>query len=176
MQHYRSFLTHDRLCGIWPVGWHKAHGGIIISRMIRSATPAAVADRKPPIIPGWAIPRGPVSTDLEAAFMAGATLNSLDMLVRSDPAWAGAWRQRLALKCAVAAVRLAGRIEDEAALRDVWTLRPSGTDPSAVGPAGGILSAWRRLGSKSTDLDTDTPAGIVEMLGLRWSDDFFVYS
>jgi hypothetical protein len=146
--------------------------------MIRAATPSAAAQdaKKPPSVPGWAIPHGLVSTDLEAAFMAGATLNSLDMLVRSDPAWAGAWRQRLALKCAVAAVRLAGRIEDEAALRDVWTLRPSGTDPSAVGPAGGILSAWRRLGSKSTDLDTDTLAGIVEMLGLRWSDDFFVYS
>ncbi|WP_245490612.1 DUF1403 family protein [Mesorhizobium sp. M7A.F.Ca.US.011.01.1.1] len=30
--------------------------------------------------------------------MAGAALNTLDMLVRSDPLWAGAWRQRLALK------------------------------------------------------------------------------
>ncbi|MBB6413813.1 hypothetical protein HNQ71_006522 [Mesorhizobium sangaii] len=104
--------------------------------------------------------------------MAGAALNALDMLLRSDPLWAGAWRQRLALKSAAAAVRLAGRTEDEAALRDVWTLRALGTDPSALGPAGGILLAWRRLASKASGLDADTLADIVDRLGLRWSDAF----
>ena len=123
-----------------------------------------------PIVPAWAIPRGQVGSEAEAAFMAGAALNALDMLVRSDPPWAGAWRQRLALKSAAAAVRLVGRVEDEAALRDIWTLRPAGADPSVLGPAGGILLAWRRLASKGSGLDADALAGIVDQLGLRWSD------
>ncbi|MHA6686878.1 DUF1403 family protein [Mesorhizobium sp. A556] len=75
--------------------------------------------------------------------MAGAALTTLDMLVRSDPAWAGAWRQRLALKCAAAAVRLAGRNEDQAALRDAWVLRQPGDAP---GPAG----TCRYVGTRGT--------------------------
>ncbi|WP_245490611.1 DUF1403 family protein [Mesorhizobium sp. M7A.F.Ca.US.011.01.1.1] len=69
-------------------------------------------------------------------------------------------------------MRLAGRTEDEAALRDVWTLRPFGPDPSALGPADGILLAWRRLASKAPGLGTDTLADIVDKLGLRWSGSF----
>ncbi|CCV08643.1 hypothetical protein MESS2_770018 [Mesorhizobium metallidurans STM 2683] len=139
--------------------------------MIRAAGSPLVAST-PLIVAGWAIPRGQVAGEAEAAFMAGAALNALDMLVRSDPLWAGTWRQRLALKSAAAAVRLAGRTEDEAALRDVWTLRALGTDPSALGPAGGILLAWRRMASKASGLDADTLADIVDRLGLRWSDAF----
>lgn len=139
--------------------------------MIRTA-PSSSAEKKPPIVPGWAIPNGSFTTDVGAAFMASAALNTLDALVRSDPAWAGAWRQRLALKCAASAVRLAGRGEDEAGLRDVWNLHPSGADPSTLGPAGSILAAWRRLASKGPSLDADMLAGMVEMLGLRWSDAF----
>jgi hypothetical protein len=104
--------------------------------------------------------------------MAGAALNALDVLVRSEPAWAGVWRHRLALKCAATAVRLAGRTEDEAALRDVWNLRPPGADASAIGPAGGILAAWRRLASKTCDLDVDVLADIAGELGLGPSDAF----
>lgn len=100
--------------------------------------------------------------------MAGSALNSLDNLVRFDPPWAGAWRQRLALKSAVAAAILAGRTEDEAQLRDAWHLRPSGADP---GPAGNILAAWRRLASRSPVLDETILRSTVELLGLRWSAD-----
>lgn len=100
--------------------------------------------------------------------MAGAALNSLDNLVRAEPAWAGAWRQRQALKCATAAVRLAGRNEDEAALRDAVLMTRPGDD---VGPAGNILTGWRRLASKSPVVDVETLASIVELFGLRWSDD-----
>src|SRR5260370_30339068 len=109
--------------------------------MIRFAEPLAYLS-PPPIVPGWAMPRGPVETTAEAAFLAGAALNSLDNLVRAAPPWSGAWRQRLALKGAAAAVRRLGRREDEAALRDAWLLRPPGADP---GPAGRVLAAWRRL-------------------------------
>lgn len=86
----------------------------------------SVANLASPTVPGWAIPRGSVASDVEAAFMAGSALNSLDNLVRSDPPWAGAWRLRLALKCAAAAATLAGRTEDEAQLRGVGWLHGFG--------------------------------------------------
>lgn len=119
-------------------------------------------------MPGWAIPRGPVGNDAEAAFLAGAALNSLDNLVRSEPPWAGAWRQRLALKCAAAAASLAGRTEDEAALRDAWHLRQPGGDP---GPAGNILAAWRRLASRSSGIDEAALRSTAGLLGIRWGDE-----
>lgn len=121
----------------------------------------------PPSVPGWAIPRGPVTSDAEAAFLAGAALNSLDNIVRAAPPWAGAWRHRLALKCAAAAVSLAGRTEDEAALRDAWHWRQPGDEP---GPAGAILSAWRRLAARSPIVDAASMQSAGALLGVRWSD------
>uniref|UniRef100_UPI00313CAE17 DUF1403 family protein n=1 Tax=Mesorhizobium sp. L-8-10 TaxID=2744523 RepID=UPI00313CAE17 len=84
---------------------------------------------------------------------------------RAQPAWAGAWRQRLALNCAAASMRLAGRAEDAAALRDTWHLRPAGADP---GPAGAIFGAWRQLALRPPVATADRLAKIVELLGLRW--------
>ncbi|UOK73909.1 DUF1403 family protein [Ancylobacter polymorphus] len=122
-----------------------------------------------PAVPGWAVPRAPVEDAAEAAYMAGAALNSLDNLVRGEPAWAGAWRQRLALKAAANVVRLLGHREDEAALRDAWHLRPAGADP---GPAGNVLAAWRRLASRSPAIEVESLRTIVGLLGLAWSDGF----
>ncbi|MEX4009825.1 MULTISPECIES: DUF1403 family protein [Phyllobacteriaceae] len=130
--------------------------------------PATASSPAPPIVPGWAVPRGPVTSEAEAAFLAGSALNSLDNLVRSDPPWAGAWRQRLALKCAAAAVSVVGRTEDEAALRDAWHLRQAGDDP---GPAGTILAAWKRLAARSPGVDLDTLRSTAGLLGLRWGDE-----
>lgn len=123
----------------------------------------------PPPVPGWAIPRGSVATAVEAAFLAGAALNSLDHLVRSEPGWAGAWRQRLALTCAAAAAALVGRTETEAQLRDAWHVRSTGAEP---GPAGSILAAWRRLVSRSPTGDETTLRAVVALFGLRWSEAF----
>ena len=120
-------------------------------------------------MPAWALPDGPVAGDADAAFYAGAALASLDGLVRAEPVWAGSWRQRLALQCAVAAVRLAGRSEEEAALRDAWYLRPSGGDP---GPAGSILGAWRYLASRAPVVDAGGLAQLAEWLGLRPDDGY----
>lgn len=136
--------------------------------MNQAAAPPFAAFHQLPTVPGWALPRGPVASDAEAAFLAGAALNSLDKLVRADPPWAGAWRQRLALACAATAVSLVGRTEDEAALRDAWYLRAPGADP---GPAGSIFGAWKRLAARSPDVDVDTLRSSAVMLGLRWSDD-----
>ncbi|MDX8527907.1 DUF1403 family protein [Mesorhizobium sp. MSK_1335] len=104
--------------------------------------PATASPATLPAVPGWALAADTASRDADAAFQAGAALASLDTLASVQPAWSGAWRQRLALKCAAASMRLAGRAEDEATLRDAWQLCPAGADP---GPAGAILGAWRQL-------------------------------
>jgi hypothetical protein len=136
--------------------------------MIR-ADPLPAASPLPPRVPAWALSVGPVSSDADAAFFAGAALNSLDNLVRSEPVWAGVWRQRQALRCAVAAVRLAGRSEDETALRDAWVLRPAADDP---GPAGSILAAWRQLAARPPVAVVARLTEVVELLGLRWEPAF----
>ncbi|WP_318012673.1 DUF1403 family protein [Mesorhizobium sp. BR1-1-14] len=64
-------------------------------------------------------------------------------------------------------MRLAGRAEDAAALRDAWHLRPPGTDP---GPAGTVLGGWRQLAAQPPVASADRLEKIVEMLGLHWDD------
>lgn len=129
--------------------------------------PKAIADiprpAPPQAVPGWALPDGTSINCADAAFLAGAALNSLDSVVRGDFIFAGAWRQRLALKCTTVACRLAGRGEDEAALRDAWTLRPAG---EALGPAGSLLAAWRLLTRQGSVLEPATVLSVAELLGL----------
>lgn len=126
------------------------------------STPPAV-----PKVPVWARPRGEVQRDVDAAYLAGAALNSLDNLVRSEPVWAGVWRQRLALKSAAAATRLLGRKEEEGALRDAHFFRAPGDDP---GPAGNLLLAWRRLAGRSTSLNEETVRAAGQHLDVIWDD------
>jgi hypothetical protein len=104
--------------------------------------PATASPAASPAVPAWALASAGAPSDADAAFQAGAALGALDTLARAQPAWAGAWRQRLALKCAAASMRLAGRAEDDTALRDAWQLCPAGAEP---GPAGAIFGAWRQL-------------------------------
>ncbi|MER8976033.1 DUF1403 family protein [Mesorhizobium sp. M0800] len=126
--------------------------------------PATASPTAPPTVPAWALAAGGAPSDAGAAFQAGAALSALDSLARGQPAWAGAWRQRLALRCAAASMRLAGRSEDEAALRDAWYLRPAGAEP---GPAGAIFGAWRQFSVQPLVATADRLAKIVEMLGLH---------
>lgn len=118
-------------------------------------------------VPAWARPRGDVQRDVDAGYLAGAALNSLDNLVRSGPVWAGVWRHRLALRAATAATRLLGRKEEAGALRDTHFFRAIGDDP---GPAGNLLLAWRRLASRSTGLDEAAVRPVAEHLELKWDD------
>ena len=127
--------------------------------------PATASPAAPPAVPAWALAAGGGPSDADAAFQAGAALGTLDTLGRAQPAWAGAWRQRLALNSAAASMRLAGRAEDAAALRDAWHLRPPGADP---GPAGAIFGAWRQLALEPPVATADRLAKIVELLGLHW--------
>lgn len=119
-------------------------------------------------VPVWARPRGEVLRDGDAAFLAGAALNSLDILARSELVCAGLWRNRLALRSAGAAARLIGRREEEAALRDGHFFRAPGDDP---GPAGKLLLAWRRLAGRSTSLDEQTVQPVAELLELTWNEE-----
>src|SRR5690606_18193243 len=82
---------------------------------------------------------------------------------RSDAAWLGAWRHRMALKGAAAVVRLMGRRESESDLRDAWLLRTPGDDP---GPAGNVLAAWRRLAGRSSAPGAASLASVAQQLGL----------
>lgn len=130
--------------------------------------PATITFYQPPVMPAWAILRGAAISDTDAAFASGTALTLLDNLVRAQPDWAGAWRQRLALRCAVSAARLLGRNEDEAALRDAWLLRSAGDEP---GPAGSILAAYRQLTRRSTTISMKTLQDIALLLGIGWSDE-----
>lgn len=132
--------------------------------MIR-LNPATAKPTLPPTIPVWALAAGGTPSDADAAYQAGAALGALDTLARAQPGWAGAWRQRLALKSAAASMRLVGRAEDEFALRDAWHLCQPGSDP---GPAGVVLGAWRQLAIQPPAASADRLEKIVGQLGLHW--------
>ena len=91
--------------------------------------------------PSWARPpkQPAVGADagFEAAFRAGAGLALLDQILRADPPFAGALRQRLALRAATACAALARHREDSSALRDAEHLSPNagGNAPTSPGRA-----------------------------------------
>jgi hypothetical protein len=120
-----------------------------------------------PHLPGWALSRGRDVTEADAAFSAGIALKSLDDLVRSEPAWAGCWRSRQALKCAAAAVRLMGRNEGEYALRDAVLLTAAGDDS---GPAGKVVLAYKRISSRKPGFSSKHIGEIADLLGLAWDE------
>lgn len=118
-------------------------------------------------LPAWVRPNGRDLTEADAAFAAGIALKSLDDLVRSDPAWAGCWRSRQALKCAIAAVRLTGRTEAEHALRDALLLTAPGDDP---GPAGKLFLAFKRVSTRKPVFSAKQMAEMADLFGLVWDE------
>jgi len=92
--------------------------------------------------PVWLRGRTDGEGEAEAAFRAGAALALLNTVATAEHELGVLWRQRCALRAAVAHVGFLGRREDEATLRDSWYLRRAGDDP---GPGGRILGFWRRL-------------------------------
>ena len=119
-------------------------------------------------LPVWTRPRGPDIAEAEATFSAGIALKSLDDLVRHRPAWAGCWRERQALKCAAAAVRLTGRNEDEAALRDAVLLTAARDDP---GPAGKVFLAYKRLATRKPGFAVKQVQDLADLMGIVSDDD-----
>lgn len=128
---------------------------------------STVASSRPAAVPIWAQARGTVDGEVDASFMAGAALTTLYERVRETPAWAGCWRNRLALASAHAAVRLMGRKEDETSLRDAVLLCPPGGDP---GPAGRVHVAYRRLASRKAAMTETTIREVADLLALRWDE------
>ena len=129
------------------------------SPLVAPLAPAAVP---PP--PAWADARGRDLSELDAAFTAGIALKSLDDLVRADLAWAGCWRQRLALRCAQSAVQRLGCNECEAGLCDAVLLTAPGDEP---GLAGAMLLAFRKLAVKKRTIGSKTLEELADLMGLR---------
>ncbi|MGD9480061.1 DUF1403 family protein [Shinella sp. G-2] len=130
-------------------------------------TPLFASPVFPATLPGWTLTRGREPDEIAAAFAAGIALKSLDDLVRSSPVWAGCWRSRQALKCAAVTVRLMGRNEDEAALRDALLLTAAGDDP---GPAGRVLLAYKKVSTRKPAFSSKAVAELADLLGLAWDD------
>ena len=83
----------------------------------------------------------------DAAFFAGASLALLDQILRLDPPFAGALRQRLALRAATACAALARHREDSSALRDAEHLSPNAGGNAPTSPAGRVHRLWRLFAS-----------------------------
>ena len=139
----------------------------MLSFMDSSADSTASPLTRPSALPDWALPRGRQPDDLDAAFAAGIALKSLDDLVSTAPVWAGCWRSRQALKCAVAAVRLMGGEEEERALRDAVLLTSQDGDP---GPAGRALLGYERMATRRPAFTNKAAAELADLLGLAWDD------
>lgn len=146
------------------------------SSRLHAPTLGAAAAAPAIALPSWLRRAVPEPQGLAAkgigdiAIAAGAAIGALDAVVRRQERWAGTWRQRLALGAAATTTKQAGRIEDEAALRDVLLLTRPGDD---VGPAGRMLLAWRRLAARPAEelLTEASIAGVLDALGLARDDE-----
>ena len=96
------------------------------------------------MLPRWVTSASSQDTD-SVVFTSGAALAMLDVVLR-DPLGTlpGALlRDRLALDAAVACLKLENRHETPADIRDEVCLARAG---EALGPAGDMFMAWRKLG------------------------------
>lgn len=114
------------------------------------------------------LPRGREPDEVSVTFAADIALKSLYDPDRAAPVWAGCWRARPALKCAaVGSVRLIGRSEDEAVLRDAVLLMTAGGDPAR--PAGRVF--WPTKGfQRENPPSPKAVAELDDLLGLAWDD------
>lgn len=139
----------------------------MLRRMDSFATVPSKMPIWPPRLPDWALVRGRDHTEVDVAFAAGIALKTLDDLLRCDPIWAGCWRSRQALTCAVVAARMSGRTEAEHALRDALLLTATGDDP---GPAGKMFLGFQRLAGRKPGFSTKGVTELADLLGLSWDD------
>ncbi|WP_420380449.1 DUF1403 family protein [Marivita sp.] len=101
-----------------------------------------------PLLPSWVT--SPRSEALEAvAFLAGAALSHLHLVVNHPAVPQGLLRDRLALQSAETCMSFSGRPERVGELRDAVCLMKSGDLP---GPAGESFLAWRRAAQQPVSL------------------------
>lgn len=128
------------------------------------------------MFPSWARPSttGVVGADagFEAAFRAGAGLALLDAIVRENPPFAGALRQRLALRAATARAALARHREDSSALRDAEHLSPNAGGNAPTSPAGRVHRLWRGFAARPAGFDQQILRGAADLLELPRDLDF----
>ncbi len=91
-----------------------------------------------PRLPGW-ITSARVETPEDVAFLSGAALAHLHLVVTDEKVPLDLWRARLALGAAEACAAFVGRREGSAKLRDAVHLLRPGDHP---GPAGEIFRQW----------------------------------
>ena len=91
-------------------------------------------------MPGWVTSRRGEALE-DVAFMSGAALSHLHLVVAHADVPQSLLRARLALRAADASVALLGRPERAAELRDAVHLLRPGDQP---GPAGEIYQHWRQ--------------------------------
>jgi len=118
------------------------------------------------MFPSWArLPKEPgVGTD--AAFFAGASLALLDAVLHENPPFAGALRQRLALRAATACAALTRHREDSSALRDAEHLSPNAGGNAPTSPAGRIHRLWRGFAAPSVGFDEPSLRKAADLLEL----------
>jgi hypothetical protein len=97
----------------------------------------------------------------EAFFAAGAGLALLDRIFRENPPYAGALRQRLALRATATAAKILRLREDEGGLRDAEHLSLANADP---GRAGRLHRLWRALAAGQSRLDGEIFARVLPLL------------
>jgi len=126
------------------------------------------------LLPRWISHSGGETPD-SVAFASGAALAVLDVVLRDpgDILPAELLRNRMALRASEACLKLEGRIESEADIRDAYYLARDG---DSRGPAGEMFARWRRvsvIGLKHKDwlkrLKTCVPEPVAEELP-EWID------
>jgi len=131
--------------------------------------------------PSWARPpkEPAVGADagFEAAFFAGAGLALFDKILRpgdsgAEPAFAGALRQRLALRAASACAALARHREDERALRDAEHLSPNAGGNAPTSPAGRVHRLWRGFAARPAGFEAENLRRAADLLELPRELDF----
>lgn len=94
-----------------------------------------------PRLPAW-VTSGRAETPEDVAFLSGAALAHLHLVVSRDDVPQTLLRARLALRAAEACMKYQGRPERAADLRDAVAFVQPGDSP---GPAGEVWLAWRRV-------------------------------
>lgn len=127
-----------------------------------------------PRLPTWVIQNHDKTSEIET-FLSGASLAILHIAL-ADPSEtlpAELLRNRLALRAAEACLKLEGRRDSEADIRDAYYLTRAG---DVMGPAGEMFARWRRaaaIGLKHKDwlarLKTCVPEHVAEELP-EWID------
>jgi hypothetical protein len=99
-------------------------------------------------MPGWVTSTRPETLE-DVAFLSGAALNQMHLVLERADVPQALLRDRLALRAAEACVAFSGRPERAAELRDAVHLLRLGDLP---GPAGEVLVAWRRAAERPVSI------------------------